>query len=499
MVEFSHSVQALKFRTRPQCQGAQVIDRKFTFLSVAVTFENRIDWNYADKGKLWLYNLNYFEFLHQEDLPKIEKEAIIRDFTGAWPQIRDGREPYPSSLRIINWIRYLTRNPLDDHKITDTLYSDAYYLSKRFEYHLLANHLLENAFALFMAGYYFQQTFWINHARKILKDQLVEQVLTDGMHFERSPMYHQIILYRVLECLDLVTSNSAHETDKTFQKFLEDKASIMIGCLNQLQMRSGEVPLINDSTNKIAIRPEKLYSMAQQLELRSSSVSLSSCGYTRWQSDTLLADILIDLGIPSPSYQPGHSHAGTFSFVIHVDDGPLIVDPGISTYENNDRRAYERSTLAHNTVSVGGENSSQVWGSFRVGRRPKVKVIERKDDYLLVEHDGFTKSHLIHQRTFQLTQNEFIVTDRLTGNRNDEAVSSIHFHPNVQIEEIDETYRLNGKWILKCEGANKTLRSNYKYATTFNQLVSAEQLTFYFVPRHSLKLLLSLDDGIATK
>ena len=35
----------------------------FTFLNQSVTFTDQIDWNYAANGKLWTYNLTYFEWL----------------------------------------------------------------------------------------------------------------------------------------------------------------------------------------------------------------------------------------------------------------------------------------------------------------------------------------------------------------------------------------------------------------------------------------------------
>ena len=38
---------------------------------------------------------------------------------------------------------------------------------------------------------------------------------------------------------------------------------------------------------------------------------------------------------------------------------------------DDERRRYDRSTAAHNTVSIDGTDSSEVWQIFRVGRRAK--------------------------------------------------------------------------------------------------------------------------------
>ncbi|MCK5662355.1 MAG: hypothetical protein KAI17_02665, partial [Thiotrichaceae bacterium] len=38
------------------------IDDQFTFLNLSHEFEDVIDWNCPAYGKLWTYNLNYFDY-----------------------------------------------------------------------------------------------------------------------------------------------------------------------------------------------------------------------------------------------------------------------------------------------------------------------------------------------------------------------------------------------------------------------------------------------------
>ena len=45
---------------------------------------------------------------------------------------------------------------------------------------------------------------WKNRGIRILNEQLKEQILNDGGHFERSPMYHCIILEDLLDLHNLV-------------------------------------------------------------------------------------------------------------------------------------------------------------------------------------------------------------------------------------------------------------------------------------------------------
>ena len=71
---------------------------------------------------------------------------------------------------------------------------------------LVANHLLENAFALFMGGMVTVSDI-LDAGRSLLKTQLQEQVLEDGMHYERSPMYQMIVLERLLDALNFAKAN----------------------------------------------------------------------------------------------------------------------------------------------------------------------------------------------------------------------------------------------------------------------------------------------------
>jgi hypothetical protein len=43
-------------------------DNTFTFLNRSISFSDGIDWDYMDNGKLWAYNLNYFDFLNQKEI-----------------------------------------------------------------------------------------------------------------------------------------------------------------------------------------------------------------------------------------------------------------------------------------------------------------------------------------------------------------------------------------------------------------------------------------------
>ena len=52
----------------------------FTFLNISHDFSDQIDWNYKSYGKLWTYNLNYFDFLNQKKMSKESVVSIINDY-----------------------------------------------------------------------------------------------------------------------------------------------------------------------------------------------------------------------------------------------------------------------------------------------------------------------------------------------------------------------------------------------------------------------------------
>ena len=136
----------------------------FIFLNTLKKFDNgKIDWNYSSNGKLWNYNLNYFDFLNQDSIDANQGIQLINQFIVFSPDHIDGVEPYPISLRSINWVKFLSKNKIINDKINAHLFRDCSFLYNNLEYHILGNHLLENAFSLLFSSYYFQNEHYFNN------------------------------------------------------------------------------------------------------------------------------------------------------------------------------------------------------------------------------------------------------------------------------------------------------------------------------------------------
>ncbi len=461
------SVQNLKLQESIHIADCYTKPNKFKFLNLEKEFIDKIDWNYSEYGKLWTYNLTYFDYLSQSD--SREQLFLLQNFIAQIDTIKDGLEPFPISLRGINWIKYISYNKIDNKTINDSLYAQYYLLLDNLEYHLLGNHLLENGFSLLFGAYYFQDEVLYKKAKKILEKELDEQILKDGGHFELSPMYHQIMLFRLLDCINLVKHNSWK--DDYLLKFLFSKAQIMLGWLESISYKNGDIPLFNDSTNGIAPTTDQLFEYAHRLNIERKEVELKESGYRKISKANY--ECIVDIGEIGASYIPGHAHADTFNFELRIKGKPFIVDMGLSTYETNSRRVIERSTASHNTVEVNSQNQSEVWGGFRVGERANIIEIKETKDSIEATHDGYKP--ILHTRKWTFEEHRIIIEDSL--NKSSNAIVSFHFHPNVKKEEILTHF------------GSKNLNINfneYYYSSEFNREMKSLSIKFDF--RKSMKV-----------
>jgi uncharacterized heparinase superfamily protein len=129
---------------------------------------------------------------------------------------------------------------------------------------------------------------------------------------------------------------------------------------------------------------------------------------------------------------------------VHVDDSPLLIDTGTSTYAAGAMRDRERSTSAHNTLEVDRRDSTEVWGAFRAGRRARVRgVSARADtdpDTVTVEaaHDGYRSlpGRPRHHRRWALCAGELRVDDTVTGRGRHRIVVRWHLAPGARLRLI---------------------------------------------------------------
>lgn len=406
----------IAFPKMPDCYLGNDV---FSFLNDQETFTG---WNDANRDKLWLYNLHYFDWLRQPGISEEEGDRWIAKWIVENPApVGNGWEPYTLSLRIVNWIKW----HLSGHKLSDearhSLAIQVRFLKKRLEYHLLANHFLANAKALVFAGLFFdgnEAKQWLKKGLEIYGEQLPEQILPDGGHFELSPMYHSIILE---DLLDLKNIHAPIE--------LDDYISRMIYWLSIMTGPDGIIALFNDAADGIALSPSKLKDYTESLGIQTKNfetpILLPQSGYARLSNGDLT--LIADCGEIGPSYQPGHAHADALSFEVWKGNQKVITNSGTCRYYNSPERQYQRSSAAHNTVVIDNRSSSQVWGAHRVAKRGR--MIQKE----LGTHQELTASFqtdtgIIHKRKWTLADDRICLEDSITCHDKKEHQIAIQFH-----------------------------------------------------------------------
>lgn len=463
----------------------------FTFLNRSYSSGSAsIDWNYRyagtmDYGKLWTYNLNYFDFLNQPDMDSATGLALIENFIQQTSSLRDGLETYPTSLRIINWVHFLSRYRLQQATVNCHLFAQVALVRRRLEYHIGGNHLLENGYALLIGALYFRHRNWFRLGTNLVRSELSQQILIDGGHNERSPMYHQLLLDRLLTVVLALQHDTWHKDD-TLVSHLSDKACHMLNWLSAVTFHNGDIPLVNDSVMGVAPITAQLQAKADRVlgkrQIGKQYAGLSDSGYRTFR--TARYELFADVGPVGPDHQPGHAHADTLSFLLYVDNTPLIVDKGVSTYQMGSRRDRERSTAAHNTVSVDDENSSELWAGFRVGRRARATVIIDTPTTLTARQDGYRQRGVIHERMWSVAADRLLITDRLMpvrGRKNLLGTARFHVHPDIRVQLSGDTIIIGPMQLLIASETEPLVSvTNYDMAEGFNRLRTGQCVEIQF-------------------
>ncbi len=426
----------------------------FTFLS-QVNQLSLVGWDNPLQSKLWRYNLHYFDYLNQCELEneglELQNNIICKWIIENQYGNGTGWEPYPTSLRIINWIKWhFKTNGLSDlAKLS--LWNQVNWLSSRPEYHLLGNHLFINAKAILFACVIFgldEDSAIYRKGLKILKEELNEQFLDDGAHFELSPMYHALAMEDLLDIYKLKSSlPDSFPSNQIEKKFIQG-----MNWLYYMSYNNGELAHFNDCANGIAPTFKELGDLGKRLELNwlLNSVNkfkhLEQSGFVVFKDENI--HLIADIGNIGPEYIPGHAHADTLSFELAIKGERVIVNSGTGEYGLSEERLRQRSTSAHSTIELDGKSSSEVWSGFRVAKRARVTTIEIIDEDENLEfaavHDGYTriKSKPFHKRKWKMNYGSLEIIDEVTGSGNTVQLR-FYLHPDILIESIDEAVVLS--------------------------------------------------------
>ena len=414
-----------------------ILNGTFTFLNESHNLGATVDWEAPDMPLLWRFNLHYFHYIHLLTLD--EQVRLCQSWIHAHPPGAPvAWHAYPTSLRLVNWARTRMRNPA----ILESAYLQAGHLYRNIEYHVTGNHVIENARALVVMGAFFRQKHeakkWFKKGIDIIVSEIEEQILPDGGHYERSPMYHALMLECFLDVAEVLPPE--HEAHAVLLPVITQMGDFLASMMHP----DGQLALFNDSTQEIAPQPAKVIKRVLDVtgHCSQSRTAYSHSGYyVHRGAEVFLA---IDAGPVGPAHLMAHSHADVFSYELSIQGLQFIVDSGVYEYQKGPMRDYVRSTRAHNTVCIDEMDQVECWDSFRVGRRWAPDNIVFASKGMQSRFDGLYSgyAHLIgdqitHQRKVMVDEKvrQIQVNDLVDGQGRHMVESLIHLHPDVEVAE----------------------------------------------------------------
>jgi hypothetical protein len=141
-----------------------------------------------------------------------------------------------------------------------------------------------------------------------------------------------------------------------------------------------------------------------------------------------------------------HAHADALSVEVRYGGVDILADPGTYCYHGEPEwRSYFRSTIAHNTVELGGRSQSSDGGPFLWLSHANAREIDVRDDgesaEWTAEHDGYISLDppARHRRTVRLDRasRTLDIIDEIDGGGH-EIRLAFHLGPDVQAE-LNET------------------------------------------------------------
>ena len=436
---------------------------KITLLGVTRSLDDA--WQHAEAPRRWRFHLHYWDWAwglapagpDPEDPQEPDGRAVFARLWRSWQASADYRNgdawhPYPAALRAWSWCglhRELVAGSDLEPAFTAALAAHAGFLRRHLEYDVGGNHLIKGLKAVTGLAVFLADERLLRQSLRRLTRQVRQQVLDDGGHFERAPAYHCQVLADLIDVADLLQA-----TDREPPREITAATAAMQRWLGAVLTPGGQLPLLNDGypvdrslLAALQPKPGPGPDPAPKLPARPLLV-LPETGLVRavaggWH-------LLADVGPPGPRSLPAHAHADTFGCLVHVDGVPLLADTGTSTYEPGPVRGYERSTAAHSTVQVDGADSTEVWGTFRAGRRARVSGLAAESSRVGIRceavHDGFR--HLPgrprHRRRWTLTIGGLLVEDAVTGRGQHEVVVRWQLAPGWSVRVAGEVAYLYG-------------------------------------------------------
>lgn len=407
--------------------------------------------NIESVSHLWRFNLHYFEYtiplaVKYKETGNQNYYYKFREFIMTWidchqEMTSDAWQAYTVSLRIPNWLLCFEccgdtfENDQDfKDKVWQSLFKQYQHLKKHPEKHILGNHYFENIKTIILCSIVFDEEPVFQQYYKLLTEQIREQILPDGMHFERSAMYHKIILEDLIRLIYWI-----RQRDKAKATQFRSTLQKMTDCIYSLENGMGKTPFFNDASDGVAKTSVCLLkTVKNQFQIKpQEKLMFYESGYCKLYNGDKA--VIFDAGKLGPDYQAGHSHCDTLSFEMSINEEPFIVNSGTYQYQSH-LRSFFRSSQAHNTVLIDSDQQSECWGEHRVAKRIQNVAIDESGMDLVAGHFEDVH-HNIHYRQLRFLHGGCVlICDRVFPQRRQLLSSYYHFAPGCVIEKHDKNF-----------------------------------------------------------
>ena len=412
-----------------------------------------IDWQLSDDSQsthLERLAFHYLEFL--EALEVEQAESIVLDWIQHNPPWQPGYwldtwNSYAVSIRSVCMMQWLAahRDKVASESVETVAASvveQLRFLNSNLELDIRGNHLIKNIKALLWAGTVFdgsEADRWLGRGKSLLRKELESQFLADGMHFELSPAYHSQVFADLMECASVLDPTERGQLVSAMEP-----AAQVVADLTHPDQR---ISLFSDGGLEMAYLPNECLDAYQQLggtrPLAATAFKFPESGYYGIRSET--GYLACDCGPSCADSLPAHGHGDILAFEWDVAGRRVVVDAGVREYETGPGRDWNRSTAAHNTVTVGDRDQCEFVKSFRVGHRAHGQCTDAEFDehtfsvtgrYTACSADG---QQVEHARTISGSPASFKVVDSVASRKSEPAVARLLLHHDCKVTSVSES------------------------------------------------------------
>ncbi len=394
------------------------------------------------------------------------------------------------ALRIINWSWVLLflqgSNSISQSlftKLCKSVHSQAAYIDRHLsKFSSANNHLVGEAAGLFFAGtcfpFFEESQHWQTKGLNIVNEQIPLQIYEDGTPAEQTIEYLTFLMGFNFQVIRLARLNDLQIPRVWFERIKRVDEFI-----TAIMIEDGSFPTIGDGDDAWVVRLDDSDGVSRLKSLRSlialelgldklpykdetafwlygetavhqvhetqetpKSKIFPTGGLAVLRSDDYL--LTFDCGPLGYLETAAHGHADALSITLSKGNQPFLIDPNTFAYqEGYEWRDYFRSTSAHNTVVIDGQNQSQLKGAFLWGEKAECQIMDWNTndalDFVVANHDGYQSRGVIHQRKVEWQKpHQLTITDEIQGNSIKDITLYWHFPHDAQLEKIENGYEI---------------------------------------------------------